>query len=224
MARLGRNSGGWLGGNARARRDADIFFAELVGEGEPRRFDEALEADPPPEWLPVAQRFPVTYTRPQQAMEARILGVVLHTTNHGAGEETIARFQRDWQALQAQSAHFVIDREGNIGQCRSTREVAWHANAPSVRYFGIEHIAKHKQALTDVQIERSARLVGDLSVYFGFPTQRLVRAETPGIGIHVDFRPTGCGQDVFWTGTTAQRTAAFDRIVKRAGDFARWGI
>jgi N-acetyl-anhydromuramyl-L-alanine amidase AmpD len=210
----------------RVQREAELFYADLVGRTPGRGALEEAEAEatPPPEWLAIAQRLPVTYTRQQMPMEQRILGVVVHTTNHGAGEETLARFQRDWQAAQFQSAHFAVDRAGNIGQYRSTREVAWHINEPSVRYFGIEHIAQHMQELTPAQIERSARLIGDLAVLFGFPAQRLTAAGGTGIGIHVDFRPTGCGQNVFWTGTAGQRTASFDRLVTRAHDFATLGF
>ena len=212
----------------RTRREAELFYADLVGRP-PRRvaFPEAdpgaAEATPPPEWLAIAQRLPVTYARPQPPMEPRILGVVVHTTNHAAGAETLERFQRDWQALQFQSAHFAVDRAGNIGQYRSTREVAWHIKKPSVRYFGIEHIARHKQELTSEQIERSARLIGYLAVLFSFPATRLAAAGQSGIGIHVDFNPTGCGQNVFWIGTTSQRTATFDRLVTRAHDYATLG-
>ncbi|HXI30569.1 MAG TPA: peptidoglycan recognition family protein [Vicinamibacterales bacterium] len=227
--RTGRTSRGGFGVvSARARREAELFYADLIGRPArrgafARAEGEDAEATPPPEWLAIAQRLPVTYTRPQMPMEPRILGVVVHTTNHGAGEETLERFQRDWQGLQFQSAHFAVDRAGNIGQYRSTREVAWHINEPSVRYFGIEHIAKHKQELTAEQLERSARLIGDLAVLFSFPARRLTAAGQPGIGIHVDFKPTGCGQNVFWVGTTGQRTPVFDRLVARANDYATLG-
>lgn len=211
----------------RALRQAELFYADLMGR--PPRLGAFVQADSeaaaaPPEWLAIAQRLPVTYARAQRPMERRILGVVLHTTNHASGDETLERFQRDWQAAQFQSAHFAVDRAGNIGQYRSTREVAWHINEPSVRYFGIEHIAKHKQELTSEQVERSARLIGDLAVLFGFPASRLAAAGQRGIGIHVDFRPTGCGQNVFWIGTTDQRTAIFDRFVQRSHEYATLGF
>ena len=185
---------------------------------------DGIESTTPPEWLAIAEKIPVTYHRPQPPMASTILGVVVHTTNHTAGAETIQRFQRDWQALQRQSAHFVIDRDGNIGQCRSTREVAWHIKAPSVRYFGIEYIAKPRQALTPAQIEKSARLIGDLAVLFSFPTVRLPRAGARGIGIHVDFRPTGCGLDVFWTGRSHAESGTLRTLIQRASDYATLGF
>jgi len=76
-------------------------------------------------WLDIASPFPMTYTKQQMGMQSPVLGIVLHSTNHSAGTETIARFRGDWQAGQQQSAHFVIDRGGKLGQCRGTEEVAW---------------------------------------------------------------------------------------------------
>jgi hypothetical protein len=216
----------WWGGmgepSASERREADEFLAELLGEPLRRQAFEAAE-DAPPEWLAIARRLPVTYTRPQRPMEPTILGVVVHTTNHAAGPETLERFQADWQGLQHQSAHFAVDREGNIGQYRSTREVAWHINTPSTRYFGIEHIAKHRQELTEAQLERSARLIGDLASMFRFPAQRFDPTTKQGIAIHIDFAYTGCGQDVFWNGPSRGRSAVYDRLVRRAHDFATLG-
>jgi N-acetyl-anhydromuramyl-L-alanine amidase AmpD len=88
-------------------------------------------------------------------MQFPILGVVLHTTNHKLGEESITRFRDDWQAKQFQSAHFIIDRTGQLGQCRGVTEVAWHIGKPSARYIGVEHIAKLDASLTGDQVDAS---------------------------------------------------------------------
>ena len=212
-------------GSPRLRRDADLFWADLVGKTT-QPAEESTTS--PPEWLAVARRLPLTFGA--GTMTTPILGVVVHTTNHGAGPETLERFHTDWESLRRQSTHFMVDREGNIGQFRSTRGLGWHIKTPAPRwdgrYFGIEHIAKHKQPLTDVQLERSARLIGDLSVLFGFPARALPRKGDSGIGIHVDFAGSGCGEGVFWSpsGTTRARTDTYSRLVKRAHDFARWGF
>ena len=213
------------GGSRRQRRAADLFWADLVGNA---AYPTEEDAAPPPEWLAITRRLPLTFGT--ATMTTPILGVVVHTTNHGAGQETLERFQADWEGLKSQSTHFMVDREGNIGQFRSTRQLGWHIKTPAPRwdsrYFGIEHITKHKQPLTDVQLERSARLIGDLSVLFGFPARALPRVGDSGIGIHVDFAGTGCGEGVFWSwsGTTRARTDTYARLVKRAHDFARWGF
>jgi hypothetical protein len=206
-------------------READRFWADLVGDM-PHPAEESTS--PPPEWLAIARRLPLTFGA--DTMTTPILGVVVHTTNHGAGPETLDRFHADWQARKKQSTHFMVDREGNIGQFRSTRQLGWHIKEPAPRwdnrYFGIEHITKHKQPLTDIQIERSARLIGDLSVLFGFPARALPGKGDTGIGIHIDFAQSGCGEGVFWSrsGATQPRTETYARLVKRAHDFARWGF
>jgi hypothetical protein len=205
--------------------DADLFWADLVGDTAPP-VEESTTS--PPEWLPIARRLPLTFS--SGMMRTPILGVVVHTTNHGAGPETLERFHADWEGRKKQSTHFMVDREGNIGQFRSTLQRGWHIKTPPPRwddrYFGIEHIAKHKQPLTEIQIERSARLIGDLAVLFGFPARALPRKGDSGIGIHVDFACTGCGQDVFWSHdcTSRARTDTYARLVRRAHDFSRWGF
>jgi hypothetical protein len=148
----------------------------------------------------------------------------LSANSRPAERRLLSRFLREHDSLSQSSPRrsvSAVDRAGNIGQYRSTRQVAWHINEPSVRYVGIEHIARHKQELTSEQIERSARLIGDLAVLFSFPAGRLAAS---GHRIHVDFRPTGCGQNAFWIGTTGQRTATFDRLVGRAHDYVTLGF
>lgn len=161
-------------------------------------------------------------------MTTPILGVVLHTTNHQAGADTLERFQADWQHLQNQSTTFMVDREGNIGQFRTTQQGSWHIRGPAprwdFRYFGIEHIARVGQQLTHAQLERSARLIGDLSVLFGFPARPLPARGQTGIGIHIDFGGSYCGRNIFWQGPNRARTDTYLWLVRRAREYARWGF
>jgi hypothetical protein len=152
-------------------------------------------------WLGMATRYPVKYKKQQMPMGA-IMGAVLHTTNHTAGAETIARFQQDWNALQAQSAHFVIDRSGQIGQCRMLSEVAWHISGSSPHYIGIEHIAYPGVSLTSAQIEASGTLLSELSGMLNFPLTPFTSSGGRGVGMHVAFHSTNCGKNVFWQGAT----------------------
>lgn len=177
-------------------------------------------------WLPIAKRYPVKYAGQQMALAKQMKGVVIHTTNAWA-LNTIKDVQNNWPGPAGQAAHFVIDRDGNIGQCFPLDEIAWHVSGgtpkTSTLFYGIEHIARHKQALTSRQLEASARLIGDLSSMFKFPTKRYSTKTKDGIAIHVDFQPTGCGQNVFWHSTTSYRTNVFNNLVKRANDFATLG-
>ena len=156
------------------------------------------------DWLDdIATRLPVSYNKPQMPM-GKIIGAVLHTTNHTAGDETLQRFQHNWQAAQNQSAHFVVDRNGNIGQYRSLSQVAWHIHSivGSTQYVGIEHIAKPRQELTDDQVSASGKLVAKLSAQFGFSLFPIAKVGEPGVGIHSQFNNTGCGLGVFRSTST----------------------
>jgi N-acetyl-anhydromuramyl-L-alanine amidase AmpD len=167
-------------------------------------------------WIPSAIPLPVTYNKPQETMKQRILGVVLHTTNHAKGDETLERFRKDWQGLQWQSAHFMVDRSGTVGQFRSVTDVAWHIGKMSVEYIGIEHIAKHRQSLTAEQIAASGKLIAELSKLLQFPIQTLTAKGNAGVGIHEQFHNTGCGQGVFWSMTREELDAAVIGAMKPA--------
>jgi N-acetyl-anhydromuramyl-L-alanine amidase AmpD len=144
------------------------------------------------------------YKSPQQTMK-EIFGVVLHTTEAPKVEQTIDRFVRDWNAAQAQSAHFIIDRTGVVGQCRTLADVAWHINKYSINYIGVELIAsqEHKDPLfhgiTRPQMDSIAKLIGDLAYYFKFPIKKVERNSKTavpssdkdrGVAIHADFAST----------------------------------
>ena len=172
-------------------------------------------------WLGIATPYPVKYKKQQVPMGA-VMGAVLHTTNHTAGAESIARFQKDWNAKQAQSAHFVIDRSGQIGQCRMLSEVAWHISGSSPHYVGIEHISKPGMPITQAQIEASGTLLSVLSDSLGFPLTPFTSAGSSGVGIHVAFCATNCGKSVFWQGST-RGGGQFSEILDFAQSYSTLG-
>ena len=92
------------------------------------------------------------------------------TAHHAgrSGPQTLERFQNDWSAsgppreAKFRSAHFAVDRAGQIAQYRPLDEAAAHIDAPwATSYVGIEHIARFnpREALTDPQIIASATLL-----------------------------------------------------------------
>jgi len=170
-------------------------------------------------WLNIATKVPVTYKTTQMPMQPAVLGAVLHTTNHLAGAETIERFQADWQAGQNQTAHFMVERGGRIGQFRALNEVAWHINERSNQYIGIEHIAKPDVSLTEPQILASADLLAAVQNELGFPLQTLRGPGASGVGIHDQFAETRCGRGVF-----KGFAATFERILQRAILLGRWEV
>ena len=172
-------------------------------------------------WLHVAQPLPVTYHSQQTSMRTPVLGIVLHTTN--SMTRSLRGQQADWQGIGRQSAHFAIDRDGSIGQYRDTASVAWHIGKLSDRYFGIEHVARHKETLTDAQIESSAQLVALLCDKSQIPFDRMQTVGGSGIAIHAQFSGTGCGEAVFWT-STGQAPSTIDEIVRRAKTYSAYGL
>ena len=132
---------------------------------------------PYPLWLPyVSTNSQMKYKKVQQGMK-EIYGVVFHTTNASKGAQTIERFVADWNNAQAQSAHFIIDRDGVIGQCRALTDVAWHMNGDSIHYIGVELISsfenKSIKGITSAQISSASRLIVDLANYFSFPIKMI---------------------------------------------------
>lgn len=151
-------------------------------------------------WLSSARPIPMTYRKQQVGMQTPVFGIVLHTTN-ASRNQTLDELGASWQALQFQSAHFAVDRSGEVAQYRSMTEVAWHIMGLSTRYIGIEHVATHRQPLTEPQLKASGKLCAAIAAVLGIPIRLMSQAGEQGIGVHAQFMPTGCGQDVFWSHT-----------------------
>lgn len=149
-------------------------------------------------WLEMAKRMEIHYRKAQVRMAEKILGAILHTTNAKAGAQTLERFRQDWQDLQRQSTHFMIDRSGAIGQFRSTEDMAWHLGEPSRHYIGIEHITTAPDPLEVAQKIASAKLIAELSRPLKFPIVILEKRMATGVGVHRQFEiGNPCGGGVF---------------------------
>ena len=90
-----------------------------------------------PDWLPIARRMPITYNKQQMGMTTPILGAVLHTTNSPGANTFSNDFSAIGKAGQWQSAHFMVDHDGNIGQFRSLSEKSPGMQALSLARHGI---------------------------------------------------------------------------------------
>jgi hypothetical protein len=178
-------------------------------------------------WLDVIPgkltRMPVTHKPPELVpMRNSILGAVLHTTNSPAGAQTLERFQLDFQESGPpptslfRSAHFMVDRDGRIAQFRPLDRGSAHIGAPwNPSYFGIEHIAFHKQSLTNEQLNASADLLAMLKSEWGIPLSELSNPGSPGVGRHNQFTPGDrCGEGPFFDKGTFGPD--FKEILKRA--------
>jgi N-acetyl-anhydromuramyl-L-alanine amidase AmpD len=76
--------------------------------------------------------------------------------------------------VYAQSAHYIVGRDGTVVQCVRHKDVAYHVNSENPTTIGIEHNARSPQdtTLTDIQYWRSAQLVRWLCQTVGLPIDR----------------------------------------------------
>lgn len=82
--------------------------------------------------------------------------IVMHyTTTHTAQQAIDTLTIGERQA----SAHYVVDRNGDIYQLVKDEFKAWHAPQVNSRSIGIEHVATPGQAMSKEQSEASAQLV-----------------------------------------------------------------
>jgi N-acetyl-anhydromuramyl-L-alanine amidase AmpD len=109
--------------------------------------------------------------------------IVLHATDGSAVDARVTARNvfaspKEWDAAhhawQAQSAHYVIGRDGTVVQCVYHKDIAWHANEESLTTIGIEHNARGvgDNGLTGIQYWKSAELVVWLGKLIGIPMSR----------------------------------------------------
>jgi N-acetyl-anhydromuramyl-L-alanine amidase AmpD len=88
--------------------------------------------------------------------------------------------------------HFVVDREGRVGQGASVLRLCYHARGANTDSVGIEMIGFAKFSVKTWyrrrrQLKKVARLLAYLSIRFDIP---LKRSTTHGVCLHRDF-PAG---------------------------------
>jgi len=102
---------------------------------------------------------------------AKIDMIVLHSTTAATVEGTITWFlSRESQV----SAHYVVDKNGEIYQMVRDESAAWHAKAINSQSIGIEHVGTATDRLTDAQSKASAELVRWLAAQYGIPTANVM--------------------------------------------------
>ena len=89
---------------------------------------------------------------------ANIEMVVLHCTEAPL-PATLAEFQNGDPSGRQVSAHYVIDKNGDIYQMVRDSDRANHCRGANQNSIGIEHVAKPNEALTDQQAKSSAALI-----------------------------------------------------------------
>ena len=102
---------------------------------------------------------------------ASINMIVLHSTTAATVEGTINWFLDPKSQV---SAHYVVDRNGDIYQIVRDECSAWHAKAINSRSIGIEHVGTASDRLTDAQSRASAQLVRWLAAQYGIPAANVL--------------------------------------------------
>ncbi len=97
--------------------------------------------------------------------------IVLHCSTAATVEGTIHWFLNRNSRV---SAHYIIDRNGDIYQMVRDDLSAWHAKAANSRSIGIEHVGTAADQLTDAQSRASSVLVRWLAAEYGIPAANVV--------------------------------------------------
>ncbi len=102
---------------------------------------------------------------------ANIDMIVLHCTTAATVGGTIAWFLNRKSQV---SAHYVVDKNGDIYQMVRDECSAWHAKAANSRSIGIELVGTATDRLTDAQSMASAQLVRWLAAEYGIPAANVL--------------------------------------------------
>lgn len=97
--------------------------------------------------------------------------IVMHYTDGHSAGDAINRFLNPHEQV---SAHYIIERNGDIFQMVNDSEKAWHAKAlMNPRSIGIEHVAMPGQQMTSDQEASSIALVRWLVATYDIPVERI---------------------------------------------------
>jgi N-acetylmuramoyl-L-alanine amidase len=112
---------------------------------------------------------------------AKIDKVVVHCTESSLAS-TLEEFQKS-QGRQV-SAHYVIDRNGDIYQLVEDSERANHCRGANQSSIGIEHVGRETDPLTDAQAASSAALIRWLIEQYDIPRSSVFGHDfTPGYNL-----------------------------------------
>ncbi|KRD41348.1 hypothetical protein ASE38_17225 [Cellulomonas sp. Root930] len=107
--------------------------------------------------------------------------IVLHITDAPTTSSTVNHFTRP---DANSSAHYLVGQDGEVVQCVSEADTAWHARGANRRSIGIEHVAVKQGGATyggttfaampptDIQYRESAALVVHLCQKYGLSPDR----------------------------------------------------
>ncbi|MEA5515322.1 N-acetylmuramoyl-L-alanine amidase [Nodularia sp. UHCC 0506] len=112
--------------------------------------------------------------------------IILHYTTAGTSQSTINHFTDSTSRV---SAHYLIDKNGDIYQMVKDADKAWHAVHANGSSIGIEHVAKIGEQLTAEQEKSSINLIQWLMTEYKIPKEN--------IKAHKEILATSCPGNIF---------------------------
>lgn len=112
--------------------------------------------------------------------------IVVHYTVAGTAKSTINWFLNPASKV---SAHYIIDKNGDIYQMVKDSDKAWHARHENRTSIGIEHVAKKEERLTEAQEKSSIHLIKWLMTEYKIPKEN--------IKAHKEISSTSCPGNIF---------------------------
>lgn len=112
--------------------------------------------------------------------------IVVHYTTAGNVQSTINHFLNPASEV---SAHYIIDKNGDIYQMVKDGDKAFHATRANRTSIGIEHVAKVGDRLTEVQEKSSIQLIKWLMTEYKIPKEN--------IKAHKQVSSTSCPGNIF---------------------------
>jgi LysM repeat protein len=121
--------------------------------------------------------------------------IFVHYTTAGTASSTITHFQNPAPPCPIPSnpsrtcpvsAHYIIDKNGDIYQMVKDADKAWHAAQANRTSIGIEHVAKVGDRLTEAQEKSSIHLIKWLMAEYKIPKENIkahkqvLRTSCPG--------------------------------------------
>lgn len=112
--------------------------------------------------------------------------IVVHYTTAGTVSGTIEWFKNPVSEV---SAHYIIDKNGDIYQMVKDTDKAWHAAHANLTSIGIEHVAEVGDRLTAAQEKSSVHLIKWLMTEYKIPKEN--------IKAHKQILGTNCPGNIF---------------------------
>lgn len=138
--------------------------------------------------FPLAWWKPITRNFNPGLMQSPVRGLVVHITD-GHGGLDVVQQDLDRQGKNA-SAHFCIDKKGDMWQFIDTNDRSWAIDGSTndSHWISVENVAKNGESLTESQKTGCALLLAWLHEEYGVPFKRSHGANERGLGYHRMFR------------------------------------